>query len=151
MPAACCSACSSVQYHGSRMLLGEGPQHLGKYSCTCCSTPNCYAALSPPPQGPAGAAMQRLGQEGLGWVPTCCNLVALLCFGLCMVLNWKVCGAWAGLGVFETCAWSLLFVSHTCPCTKIHVAANTHATVFPSNLQPNRPPSPPLPLLPPTR
>lgn len=34
--------------------------------------------------------MQRLSQEGLGWVPTCCNLVALLCFGLCLALNWKV-------------------------------------------------------------
>ncbi|PSC73750.1 no exine formation 1 [Micractinium conductrix] len=43
-------------------------------------------------KGAAGAALQRLSQDGLGWVPTCCNLAALLCFGMCMALNVQVTG-----------------------------------------------------------
>jgi hypothetical protein len=35
-------------------------------------------------------ALQRLAKDGLGWAPTCCNLVTLLCFGLCLALNEKV-------------------------------------------------------------
>lgn len=31
--------------------------------------------------------MVSLVQQGLGWVPTACNLVALLAFGLCLSLN----------------------------------------------------------------
>ena len=46
-----------------------------------------------PLKGAAGQAMQRLAADGLGWVPTCCNVVTLLCFGLCLVLNWQVGGA----------------------------------------------------------
>jgi hypothetical protein len=43
-------------------------------------------------QGAAGAALTRLSQDGLAWVPTCCNLAALLCFGLCLTLNSAVTG-----------------------------------------------------------
>jgi len=38
-------------------------------------------------QGSAGPAMVALVQEGLGWVPTACNLAAALAFGLCLSLN----------------------------------------------------------------
>lgn len=37
--------------------------------------------------GVAGSSMQRLESEGLAWMPTACNLVTLLCFGLCLNLN----------------------------------------------------------------
>lgn len=43
-------------------------------------------------KGVAGAALQRLAQDGLAWVPTCCNLATLLCFGLCLALNFQVSG-----------------------------------------------------------
>ena len=39
-----------------------------------------------------GVVIQRLTQEGLGWVPTLGNLVAFLCFGLCLALNTAVTG-----------------------------------------------------------
>ena len=38
-------------------------------------------------KGPASAAMQRLASNGLAWAPTACNIVTLLCFGLCIYLN----------------------------------------------------------------
>ncbi|EFN59471.1 expressed protein [Chlorella variabilis] len=41
-------------------------------------------------KGAGGMALQRLSQDGLSWVPTCCNMVALLCFGLCLALNIQV-------------------------------------------------------------
>ncbi|KAI3433444.1 hypothetical protein D9Q98_003258 [Chlorella vulgaris] len=43
-------------------------------------------------KGAGGMALQRLAKDGLGWAPTCCNLVTLLCFGLCLALNEKVTG-----------------------------------------------------------
>lgn len=44
-------------------------------------------------KGPAGAALQRLAQDGLAWVPTCCNLATMLCFGLCVALNAEITGS----------------------------------------------------------
>lgn len=34
-----------------------------------------------------GGALQQLAADGMAWVPTACNLVTLLCFGLCYALN----------------------------------------------------------------
>jgi hypothetical protein len=44
-------------------------------------------AAKPFLKGPASAAMQRLATEGMAWAPTACNIVTLLCFSLCLVLN----------------------------------------------------------------
>lgn len=62
-----------------------------------CGLATCADARLPSPappavQGAAGAALQRLAQDGLAWVPTCCNLATLLCFGLCLALNFQVRG-----------------------------------------------------------
>jgi hypothetical protein len=43
-------------------------------------------------QGSAGPAMVALVQQGLGWVPTACNLAAALAFGLCLSLNAHLTG-----------------------------------------------------------
>jgi hypothetical protein len=44
-------------------------------------------AAKPFLKGPASAAMQRLTTEGMAWAPTACNVVTLLCFSLCIILN----------------------------------------------------------------
>jgi hypothetical protein len=44
-------------------------------------------AAKPFLKGPASAAMQRLTTEGMAWAPTFCNIVTLLCFSLCLILN----------------------------------------------------------------
>eukprot|EP00887_Chlorella_sp_A99_P005591 scaffold1.g5591.t1 len=46
----------------------------------------------PPLKGAGGVALQRLAQEGLGWVPTLGNLATLFCFGLCLALDGAVTG-----------------------------------------------------------
>jgi len=43
-------------------------------------------------KGPASAAMQRLTTEGMAWAPTVCNIVTLLCFSLCLNLNYAFTG-----------------------------------------------------------
>jgi hypothetical protein len=66
-----------------RLQLASGHDCLAGRAAT--STPCCRRAV----QGAGGMALQRLAQEGLSWVPTCCNLTALLCFGLSLALNAK--------------------------------------------------------------
>lgn len=43
-------------------------------------------------QGSAGAGMVALVQEGLGWVPTACNLAAALAFAIALSLNDQLTG-----------------------------------------------------------
>jgi hypothetical protein len=50
-------------------------------------------------QGGGGLVVQRLSAEGMGWVPTACNLMAMTCFGLAVAVNQEVTGgAEAGEG-----------------------------------------------------
>ena len=75
-----------------------------------CAAASATAVRRPAPtrlQGAGGMALQRLSQDGLSWVPTCCNMVALLCFGLCLALNIQVGGA-AGVGGRHGAGWGAM-------------------------------------------
>ena len=43
-------------------------------------------------QGSAGAGMVALVQQGLGWIPTACNLAAALAFAIALSLNDQLTG-----------------------------------------------------------
>jgi hypothetical protein len=70
-------------------------------------------------QGSAGPAMVALVQQGLGWVPTACNLAAALAFGLCLSLNAHLTGG-SDLSILALAPLLLLLtqVPHAAACSR---------------------------------
>lgn len=70
-------------------------------------------------QGSAGPAMVALVQQGLGWVPTACNLAAALAFGLCLSLNAHLTGG-SDLSILALAPLLLLLtqVPHAVACSR---------------------------------
>lgn len=67
-------------------------------------------------QGSAGPAMVALVQQGLGWVPTACNLATALAFGLSLSLNASLTGG-SDLAIFALAPLLLLLTQvQSTPC-----------------------------------